>query len=84
MSLRYQLETGAFLKSQGWKLSESSVVPATVTETSSGIPSSVSIPSAMSPPPSAPTTDFGASTAPEEATLSTPPSEVSHKDKVST
>jgi len=55
-SLRYPLEIGAFLKSQDQELHESSVITATMAETSSGIPSSVYVPSSTSPPPTAPKT----------------------------
>ena len=82
-SPRYPLEIGAFLESQGRKLPESGAIPATTAETSSGVPSSVSMPSTTSPPPTAPTIDSVAPTTPKDATLPTLPSEASHKGKVS-
>ena len=83
MSLRYLLEIGAFLESQGRELPESGDVPAIAAETSLGIPSSVSVFSAISPPLIALATDFVTSVAPEDAMLPTLPSEASHRGKVS-
>ena len=83
VSLSCPLEIGAILESQGWETPESSVILATTAETSSGVLSSVSVPSAMSPSPTTPTADFVAPAAPEDAMLPTPASEVSHKGKVS-
>ena len=56
VSSRYPLEIGAFLE-PGSGTPEISDIPAVMAETSSGVPSSVFVPPATNPPPTAPTTD---------------------------
>ena len=80
VSPRYPLEIEAFLES-GLGTPVSSDIHAVVAETSS-IPSSNVVPLVTSPSPTAPATGRVALADPEDAALSTLPSEASHKGKV--
>ena len=81
MSPRYPLEIGASLGSQG---EEPSAALSFMAETSLSVPSSNAAPLEASPPPTVRAIGRVALAAPpEDAALQTPPSEVSHKGKVS-
>ena len=77
---RLKLEPSSGLKT---KNTENSVAPASVIETFPSVPSSNIAPLATSLPPIAPATGCVAPAAPGDTVLPTPPSETSHKNKVS-